>query len=70
MKGLISHTEDYGLDSVSNEVLLKSFIIHSGLNVERTDSNKSVPEARDKTGKSVLSFELIVPHDRVSVNHL
>lgn len=65
MKDVISHMEDYGLDSVSNEVLLKSFIIHPGLNVERTNQYQKSGIRQEN-----LPFKLIVPHDRVSVNHL
>jgi len=65
VKCLLSHMEEYGLEPVSNEALLKSFKIHSSLNVWRMDSSKLIPEARDK-----LSFKFAVLHNRVGINHL
>ena len=62
---LRSRMEEHGLEPVSNEALLKSCKIHSGLHVWRMDSGKLIPEARDN-----LSFKLAVPHDRVGINHL
>lgn len=65
MKYLLSHMEEYGLEPVSDEELLKSFKIHSGLNVWRMDSSKLIPETRGN-----LSFKLAAPHNRVGINHV
>lgn len=48
MKSLLWHMEEYGLEPASNEALLKSFKIHSGLHPWKMDSSKLLPEAKEQ----------------------
>lgn len=52
MKSLVSHLEEYGLDPVSDEVLLMSFKIHLGCvenEFQQTDTRSNGQERDRKT---------------------